>query len=274
MGVLEQVTQLKKEGRSDEQIISDLRKQGISPREISDALNHSHIKSAVGDIQGNDNSYGNAPGPTPAPSPQGNQGQYSQEVGQQDQSAYGQEGYQDYGQGQDYNNYAPQDYPQNQQAQYTQPAGGQEYYPQQDYSQGDYSSGYDQYGGGQQANSDTVVEISEQVFDEKISETAKRLDSMEEFKTLTQTKLDSINEKVKRMEAIIDKLQLAILEKVGSYGKDLDSIKKEMNMMQDTFTKSLDPLIGRASRQSSKTSEDSLTEKPAGKTRTRRTSKK
>ncbi len=264
MGVLEQVTQLKKEGRSDEQIISDLRKQGISPREISDALNHSHIKSAVGDVQGNDNPYGTA---APAPSPTGNQEQqYSQEAGQ-DQSSYGQQNYQDYGQGQDYNNYAPQDYSQNQQ--YAAPAGGQEYYPQQDYSQGNYSSGYDQYGGGPQTSSDTVVEVSEQVFDEKISETAKRVDSLEEFKTLTQTKLNSVNEKVKRMEAIIDKLQMAILEKVSSYGKNLDSIKKEMSMMQDTFTKSLDPLIGKASSKPS--SPTATPEKPK---RTRKTTSK
>ena len=35
----------------------------------------------------------------------------------------------------------------------------------------------------------------------------------------------------------MDKLQLAILDKVGSYGKNLDIVKKEMQMMQDSFGK-------------------------------------
>ena len=37
----------------------------------------------------------------------------------------------------------------------------------------------------------------------------------------------------------MDKLQLAILNKIGSYGKTLESIKKEMSMMQDSFGKAL-----------------------------------
>ena len=36
-------------------------------------------------------------------------------------------------------------------------------------------------------------------------------------------------------------MQIAILEKVGSYGQNLDSIKKEMSMMQDSFTKMVSP---------------------------------
>jgi DNA anti-recombination protein RmuC len=45
------------------------------------------------------------------------------------------------------------------------------------------------------------------------------------------------SERLKRIESTIDKLQLAILDKVGSYGKTLDSVKKEMSMMQDSFGK-------------------------------------
>ena len=40
-----------------------------------------------------------------------------------------------------------------------------------------------------------------------------------------------------RIEKIIDTLQIKILEKVGSYGRDLASTKKEMSMMQSTFGK-------------------------------------
>ena len=47
----------------------------------------------------------------------------------------------------------------------------------------------------------------------------------------------NFNDFYKRIENIIDKLQISILEKVGSYGKNLENTKKEMSMMQDSFRK-------------------------------------
>ena len=86
-------------------------------------------------------------------------------------------------------------------------------------------------------NTDTIIEIAEQVFSEKVRKIQKQLEEMNEFKTLAQTKIEHATERLKRIEATIDKLQIAILEKIGSYGKSLESIKKEMSMMQDSFGK-------------------------------------
>jgi len=36
---------------------------------------------------------------------------------------------------------------------------------------------------------------------------------------------------------LIETLQIKILEKIGSYGQSIESVKKEMNMMQDSFAK-------------------------------------
>ena len=47
MGVLEQITQMKKEGVDDTKIVNRLQEQGISPKEINDAISQSQIKSAV-----------------------------------------------------------------------------------------------------------------------------------------------------------------------------------------------------------------------------------
>ncbi len=214
MGVLDQVTQMRQRNMSDQEIISELRKQNISPREINEALNHAQIKNAVTDIRGDED--------MPVPSPQGSQyadAGYDQE-NNQDQGNDG-----GYDQGQVYT-------PQPQQ---------QAYYPQQQQS---YPSGYggDYYPQQQTAtNTDTIVEVSEQVFDEKISEIAKRVDSADEFKVLTQARVEHLNERLKRIESIIDRLQASILEKIGSYGSNLDSIKKEMSMMQDSFSKVISP---------------------------------
>src|SRR4030042_722700 len=49
MGVLDQIMQMKRQGIPDEQIVNGLAQQGISPREINDALKQAQIKNAVSD---------------------------------------------------------------------------------------------------------------------------------------------------------------------------------------------------------------------------------
>ena len=50
MGTLDQITQMKKQGMSEEGIIKNLSQQGVSPREITEALRQSQIKSAVSNV--------------------------------------------------------------------------------------------------------------------------------------------------------------------------------------------------------------------------------
>jgi len=90
-----------------------------------------------------------------------------------------------------------------------------------------------------------MIEIAEQVFAEKMRKIQRQLEDLNEFKTLTETKLNNATSRLKRIEQVMDKLQMAILEKVGSYGRGLDSIKKEMSMMQDSFSKTLPALVSK-----------------------------
>lgn len=219
MGVLEQVTQMRRENRSDEEIISALKNQGVSPRDINDALNHAQIKSAVSDIMGED---------MQAPSPRGYTEQDNNEYAQESQQEYAQE---------------------------------QVYTPQpQSYSQQD-SQGYGQDYSSQQTNTDTIVDIASQVFEEKISDISGKVDSSEEFKTLTNAKLEHLNERLKRIEMIIDKLQSAILEKIGNYGSNIESIKKEMSMMQDSFSKVVGQKMERKSAEVSEEKSEKVSRK-------------
>ena len=117
----------------------------------------------------------------------------------------------------------------------------EEYYPQEGYDQDYYSEGDE---------TDTIIEISEQVFSEKIRKIQKQMGELNEFKTLAETKLNNATTRLKRIENSIDKLQIAILEKIGSYGTGLDSIKKEMSMMQDSFSKTLPILASKHSNTS------------------------
>lgn len=145
--------------------------------------------------------------------------------------------------------YQEEDYNQNQQAggnlQEAQNQGDV-YYPQ---PQGNYSPQYqgqeDYYAPGN-FDTSTIIEISEQVVSEKMHDIQKKIDDLSELGSLMKTRVDGILERVKNMEKIIDSLQVSILQKVGSYGGNIEGIKKEMSMMQDSFRKMVPSLARHA----------------------------
>ncbi|MFH1326590.1 MAG: hypothetical protein ABIH59_00495 [archaeon] len=232
MGILNQVTQMKSQGMTNQQIVNNLQEQGISPKEIQDAIGQAQIKRAVTgtNTEGMQQSIMNQEPMQEAPMPISDTMQEPMFTAQQPTETFPAETpYQ----GQD--PYAQQDYYSQQPADtYNQ----QDYYSQQDpYSQ----EGYGYSTGG--SDTTTLIEISEQVFSDKIKKVEKLLDSLNEFKTLTDTKVKAFETRLKRIETTIDQLQLSILEKIGSYGKNLSSIKKEMSMMQDSFGKIINPIL-------------------------------
>ncbi len=190
MGILEDITQMKGQGISDQEIIQNLQNQGISPQAINDAMSQAEIKNAVG----NEEQYQE-------------QGQYGGEYAPQDQGGYDQ--------------------------------GGQEYYPQ---DQGGYDQGYDTGG----MDTSKMIEIAEQVFSEKIGKIQSQVRELSEFKTLMESKVEHLTDRTKRVETIMDKTQMAILDKVGSYGKNLSNVKKELDMVQDSFGKMVPHLAAKA----------------------------
>jgi len=230
MGVLDQVVEMKNKGLSDQEIVRTLKDQGVFPADITDALSRAQIKNAVsnlepgpgegtdgmepsilgseepdrlpteGDISDSDLTPPRPIGFRAQPSPMYATKEIPGEYGSQDV-------------------YYPQQYPQFQ---------GQGYSSQEGYNYSP-SSGI--------ADTDTMIEVSEQVFSEKSKSLQKKIDEMNEFRALAQTKIDYISERLKKIESIIDSLQASILEKVGNYGYGLENVKKEMNMMQDSFGK-------------------------------------
>jgi len=215
MTILEEITRMKNQGIKDEEIVNSLQQQGISPREINDALNQAQIKSAVS---------GTVPSEGMQPSIM-EQGTPPQSPSQQAQATYT---------------------PQTQEI-----PEGQMYAPQQGYAQPQdayQQEAYGEYVPGERSDSDTMIEIAEQVFSEKIKKMQKKVEEVNEFKTLAEVKIDNIARRLKRIETIIDRLQISILDKIGSYGKNLESIKKEMSMMQDSFGKMINPLADKVEK--------------------------
>jgi len=240
MGILDEVISMKSRGISDSEVIKNLRDQGISPSEINDALNRAQIKTAV---SSDENSKTNSEGmeqsimssgeepdhlPTEGnigdfeltPPIAGFRGRLTKEIPENSEEMYEpQEAY----------------YPQQQYLQTQEYAAPQPGYAPQEYA--------DSMGS---IDTDTLIEISEQVFSEKNKPLQKKIEEMDEFRVLTQTRIDYISERLKKIEAIIDKLQASILEKIGSYGQGIENVKKEMNMMQGSFSKMVNHVADRS----------------------------
>jgi len=191
MGTLEQVQQMRNRGMPDEEIVNGLRNQGISPREIDDAMNQANVKDAV--TQGGD---------------------YEPEEDYSSEEEYAPQ-----------ENYASQEY--------------EEQYPQENQSYENYSN---------TGSTENLIEIAEQVFSEKIKKLEKKLNEFNEFKTLAESKIDNFGDRLKRIETLMDQLQIKILDKVGSYGHDLSRTKKEMEMMQDSFGKMVNDVADKSSK--------------------------
>ncbi len=230
MGALDLITQMKHQGVSDQEIMTALREQGISPKEINEGFAQSKIKNAVSNPQNKEiieEDLMETPPTSRHPNPSQNiYTPQTQEI--QEPNTYVPTPQQE--------PYAPTFQPQ-EESYLPTPQPQEEYYPQENYNEGyeDYNS---------EASTDTTIEISEQIFEEKIKKTSKKVTELNEFKNLAETKIENISQRLKRIETIIDKLQISILDKIGSYGENLGSIKKEMSMMQDSFGK----LVGSAIR--------------------------
>ena len=218
MALLNDIKRMQGEGKTEQEIIAALKEQGISPREISDSISQSRIKEAVS---------GEVETPTPAqqettmPMPDQGTPQLSQEM--QPSQPVEQEYIQ-----------AAQMPPVEQPAQYPSEQPAQAAYPE--YQQ------YQQYPQGGGISPDTITEISEQVVSEKLSSLKRDIENILDLKTSVSSKLESVDERLTRIEKIMDRLNLSILQKVGDYMSNINDIKKELIETQKSF-KTLAPSL-------------------------------
>lgn len=241
MGIIDQVTGLQKRGATEQQIINQMEEEGYSPKEIKDALNTAQIKGAVskeseeGEMQpsimsrnrkketGKKGYYDDdldAPKPLGSMSRDKKSLSKTREIDSEFSNA---------------NQEQESDEVYEPMPQYSQ-------YPQENQGYGYEEAGYnyppqEEYQGYSYTDTDTMIEVSEQVFAEKLKPHLKKIEGAIEFKTLAETKLENLSDRLSRIEAQIDKLQAAILEKVGDYGRGLEGVKKEIGMIEESFGK-------------------------------------
>jgi len=215
MTVLDQIQQLRQQGMQDTQVIQTLQEQGITPKDINEALSQSEVKAAVAPVAAPTDGFEQSAQPavdsgTQQPIPQvpvmpDPNAQYANET------AYPQEQYPQEG-------YDPAAYP-------------QEQYPQdQAYQQGGIDI-------------ETIRQITKQIIDTELDKTKSKIDDITKLKTELKFQIQNMDNRLAKIESTIEALQSAILGKIGDYGEAVQDISKDLKTTQESFSKLIDPII-------------------------------
>jgi hypothetical protein len=244
MPTLEKVMQMQQQGKTDAEISTQLQNEGVPAAEINDSFNQAKIKNAVSppgaaapeqaQMEGMQASImPNQPEPTAQTPPQAQP--MTQELPARLDAAAQEAQAQQFPQQQVVA--PPEVYPPQEGFAPEQPQD--DYYQQtpQAYSQQDY---YAPQGG---TDTETISEIAEQVTTEKLNDYKKKVGDIASFKNNIQDKVNDIDDRLKRIENSIDKLQQAVIGKIGEFGESNAAVHKDLDNLHGTVAKLMNPLI-------------------------------
>jgi len=281
MAVMDQVRSMKRLGMNDSQIASYLQEQGVAPRDINSAMSQVNIKDAVSNpVEANQypnyNSQGETkeyeqgdvqPGMQPSmldlqnqqqPSPVQNPSQFSENIEPLPQQGR-------YAQEMSGMPPSPMDVPQPG-ASYPESYSQESYggYPQEYPSGGGYGNsqqqGYEDY-----ASQDTMSEVASQIVAEKTKSISKKVSDLGEIGTLLTAKVEKMDERLSRIESIMDQLQASLLRKATAQEQNISDIKTEMEAMQQSFGKVINPLVTSVRKRETRTHSKRKTSKKGKK---------
>ncbi len=95
----------------------------------------------------------------------------------------------------------------------------------------------------QKADTEAIEEIAEEIVNEKWLEVKNKISDVVDWKTYAERRIDSLDERLKRIELSLDRLQAALLSKVQEYGRDVKNLGSEMGSLENAFGKILNPLV-------------------------------
>jgi len=228
MAIIEEVMDMKRQGLPDANIIQALKDRGVSPREINEAISQSNIKSAIntnpqdpneGDEEPKDEKTNLQPSMMPP-------GEIRKQRNAPELQPTGEdeEGYTEYD--------------------YANPPAPQSSQNYQSYQ----APQYPEYQTQQSVDVGIINDIAEQIVEEKNQRLKEQVSALIKVQGKIDSDLEIIKERVERLEKDFDKLQMAILEKVGSYGDNIQNISDEMRKSQESFSKMLNPILDKANQ--------------------------
>ena len=262
MATLDNIIEMQKSGMTDNEIASNLQSQGVSPKEINDSLNQAKVKTAVTDNASQNPSPQNTipttgnPSITDSPrsitqlqaSTLSGQAKAPQTPALSEQAPILQNSTPAMQIQPEISQYPePQESIMQEQPNMDYPVPQETLPPEGPYPQNTYEDdGYyedDYYGGGGYTDTETITEIAEQVVTAKFKEFKKKTGDISIFQNTVKDKMANIEERLKRLENTIDKLQHAIIQKVGEFGENTNMIKKDLDNLHSTTSKLMNPLI-------------------------------
>lgn len=92
-------------------------------------------------------------------------------------------------------------------------------------------------------NTEAIEEIAEEIVNEKWLEVKSKISDVIEWKAYAEKRMSSLDERLKRIELSLDRLQAALLSKVQEYGRDVKDLGAEMSSLENAFGKILSPLV-------------------------------
>ena len=116
-----------------------------------------------------------------------------------------------------------------------------EQYNQQNGNQQSYESQQQEY-----TPAETISEIVDQLLSEKLKKINESVSLLADFKINIETKITDINSRLKKVEDQIDSIKDSVIGKIGSYGRQIETVNKEVEAMQESFGKMVNPLTDRA----------------------------
>ena len=201
---VDDVMRMIQKGMSDMDIITRLSEEGYSPIQISDALNQAKIKKEISGAEGLQPSImQQVPVPTPKQAPVP----------------------------------SPKIIPSLQPAQQAMPAAQE--YPAYPYQYPTYQPPEQQ----PKLETEAIEEIAEEIVNEKWSEIKSKIADVIEWKTYAEKRITSVDDRIKRMEASMDRLQAALLSKMQEYQRSVKDIGAEMAGLEGAFGKILSPFV-------------------------------
>jgi hypothetical protein len=227
MAVLDEIKKMQQQGKTEPEISQSLQQKGYSQLEISNALSQTQIKQAVTDFE---------------PPVQSQQGNSSSELPSfPNQSTFPPQNQNTISSAQPYQAQTQELQPsllQQSPDQFSQPQSQVQYQDayNQPYPQDQYGYDYSYQSQAPSISSDTISEIAEQIVAEKLKKIHTQLEKTSDLKSITETQLSILSDRLQRIEKIIDQLQLSILNKIGEYVTSVSDIKKELKETQKSFS--------------------------------------
>jgi len=208
---VDDVLSMMQKGLSDSDIIRKLSEEGFSPVQITDALNQAKIKNEIsgensgGEMKASILSSG-VPSPSEVPKPKAMFPAMNMESKKQAISP---------------------------------PATNVSDYPSYPYQYPVVEKVQQQ----PEINTEAIEEIVEEMVNEKWLEIKNKILDVIEWKTYAEKRILSVDDRIKRIENSLDRLQAALLSKVQEYSRNVSELGSEMVALEGAFGKILTPFV-------------------------------